>query len=302
MGSKSSRFSCSQSSLAVQECSHLNKKPKTVYYKGKEFTADKLLKRTEQVMEMIVCKTANVGHWFIKLVLNPNIEKPLELHYVDNGSIQVYYPKDEQLQVKKETRYAPESNVKLAHILEECLDFVESKPYSFLSYNCQDFVTIIMSKFTNRKTTSFLSIPVLSHTSSFRAKKKKIMILENQFLLSCQGEGVESGLASLEEINRRVKEETDEIQLQGEESGPDMERFVYSVLKPMEGDYSNSNYEGFLKSQSQETREKIKDYMLYSWRLASFIIFLEEKKWENREDFWRPSQAFEEYQYDFRSS
>jgi len=277
-----------------------DKKPNTVYFKGKVLKESKLPKRKEQVMEFIVCKMATIGHWFIKINLDITTEGgPLELHYVSNSSIQAFYRETNkpQLQVRKETRYAPENNIKLAHILQECLEFVGSKSYSFTSYNCQDFVTTIMSKFTNRRTSSVLSIPVISHTSSFRPRKKRIMSLEKEFFLRCQGKGgVELGLKLLKETNQNIKKNIEDIALGDHESGPVMERFVESVMKPEEENYNNSKYEEFLERQGPEICQRIRDQMLQSWRLASFLIFLEKEKWERKTDLLAPAKAYEEYQ------
>jgi len=267
--------------------------PNTVYY-FKEQLTDKILKeRTEIVTEIIVCKTSLINHWYIKVVLDMEHENPLELHYVNNGAIIVQYPKSEQPTSVRETRYTPTFRIKLSDLLKACLNFVKAGSYSYISNNCQDFVIALTNKFTNRST---LSLLLLSQKISRVCPKTKVMALEKEFLLRCQLVGIRLAAQILQETNAHVRDEIDRRASKGQVSGPEIEDFVNRVLTPETGEYRGSDFESFLKEQENETIEVIRESMMQSWRLASFVIFLEESKWGDREDILPPHKALNQYQ------
>ena len=267
-------------------------KPNTVYYKGKELTQSLLQEKKEIVTDIIICKTSLLAHWYVKVVLGTSHEKPLEMHYLDNSSIIVQKPKKDRPASIKETRYTPTYAVRLSDVLEVCLNFVKARSYSLLSYNCQDFVITLTNRFTDR---SFLSLGPLSRKISRANYKTKVMGLEKEFLLKCQLVGVNSAVQFLQQTNAEIRNDIDLRASKGQVSGPEIEDFVNRVLTPESGEYRSSDFESFLKKQDSETIMVIRESMMQSWRLASFVIFLEEDKWGNREDILPPHKALKQY-------
>jgi len=308
MGLSSSSIPKSSASFVRERASHLESQPNTVYFMGEKIDIFDVNERKEQVVEMIVCKKATFGHWFIKLVIDANSEEPLEMHYYNCSAIRIE-PRDKTKPPRepmKETRYAPEENNKLGRILLECLAFVKQKPYHLTSYNCQDFVTTIMSKFTNRKTNAVFNLPVLSRVSVYRPTKSKIMKLEKEFFQRCREKGLKQGLGDLAESNTNIKLFIARMKLrdQDETIDEDDERplqiFVESVFTAEE-DYRNSSLKKFFDEQRSETLQKIKNCMLESWRLASFLLLIEQGKWQI-DGLLSPSEAYGQYQYILPSS